>query len=164
MTKGESGMASSCKLSLENARSAAKKISSLEGFSLTFPNSAFFNEFVISTDVSFAEISKSASSKNIHIGVEVSDRFNSGKTLIKISFSDLQTEDDVNTLVSVFEEFSDGKNNEVEIPEIDSQYLRSGTLNLPEYTREKVHNYYMSLGEQNISPDTTCYPLGSCMQ
>lgn len=162
LAKGEAGTSESCILSHSLAQKAATAITSLEDFSLAFPDSPFFNEFVIATHHSFEAISQKALASGVLIGIDATDRANLGKTLIKLSFSDIQTEEDVEKLISIFASFSSARASSQALPAIDSNLLRQGVLNLPNHSREAVDAYYHKLGEQNISPDTTCYPLGSC--
>ena len=162
LTKGEEGMTSACANARKLALKAAIEITQIDGFQLAFPKSAFFNEFVISSRIPVSEIIQHGSSIGIHIGVDASDRSEGHSHLIKLSFSDIQSETDVNDLVAVFSKFGDFCELADPIPKPSESLLRYGTLNLPSYSREAVESYYNRLGEQNISPDTTCYPLGSC--
>jgi len=151
------------KKSLELARSLAKiafeKISTLAGFEYIFGNTPFFNEFTISCPSNVHNMIADAAKKGIHIGVNVPFE---NKELLKISFSDINSESDIDTLVAFLKNYALGESSAKIAPEISKDYLRKTELNLPKISFEELKNYYIKLGELNVSPDDSCYPLGSC--
>ena len=105
-----------------------------------------------------------ASDQGVHIGVDVSDRVE-GKdnSLLLISFSDVQSDEDCDQLVKVFEtKFGAAQDSGTAAPKLTKNYLRSLALPLPQIPLEKIVKYYQDLGEQNVSPDENIYALGSC--
>ena len=48
------------------------------------------------------------------------------------------------------------------VKEMPSSLLRKGTAGLPCFSRQVIRDYYQTLANLNVSPEKTCYPLGSC--
>ena len=48
------------------------------------------------------------------------------------------------------------------LPAVPAHLLRSGAVGLPSFPLAELKAYYTKLGELNVSPDTGCFPLGSC--
>jgi glycine dehydrogenase len=130
---------------------------------LAFPHSAAFTELVLSVSEDPEILLRRAREDGLHFGVDVSSRLTSGeKKLIKLSFSDVQGEEELASLKKfIFDNFpaSSQTENEAMIP---SNLLRTEPTNLPSFSHDELINYYEQLANLNISPDDGCYPLGSC--
>ncbi|HKJ90719.1 MAG TPA: aminomethyl-transferring glycine dehydrogenase subunit GcvPB, partial [Oceanipulchritudo sp.] len=100
----------------------------------------------------------------IHLGVDVSGRLSDeSRSLLKLSFSDRRV--NIDALLAFFEAEGFAPDTPVtkdRIPGIPEHHLRQDALELPEMEDAAIIDYYRSLGEQNVSPDDACYPLGSC--
>ena len=48
------------------------------------------------------------------------------------------------------------------LPEVPAASLRREPVGLPSWDHDQLRAFFTALSEQNISPDRTCYPLGSC--
>ena len=120
-----------------------------------------FNEIVLETSKSSGALIARAREKDLHVGIDVSERIPGNRQLLKISFSDKSGAEACNQLVSFFEEqFPAGSS--MEIPELEKDDLREGTVGLPDLPDTEIRSYYDRLGSLNVSPDSGCYPLGSC--
>lgn len=154
LARGESGMA-------ECVRSArANAVAFVEGSGLipAFPQAHFFNEVVVEVDDPAAIIHKGMEA-GILAGVDVSARIKGRRGLLKLSFSDRQTAEDIERLISLFGPDQKKSN---QVPAIPASYLRPDAVDLPQFDPREVGEYYHRLGELNVSPDDGCYPLGSC--
>ncbi|MGF1484337.1 MAG: aminomethyl-transferring glycine dehydrogenase subunit GcvPB [Opitutales bacterium] len=168
LARGESGLAASVRTAFENAAKAAAELAQLPGLKLAFPEAAFFNELVLEIPAAPAELIEQARVQGLHVGVDVSARLHgSARRLLKISFSDKQGPEDLQRLIAFFQ----GVSANAGAPGSDasplqikprSDLLRAEPLGLPEFGRAEVERYYQRLGELNVSPDDSCYPLGSC--
>ena len=164
LSRGEAGMREAYALARSQAVEAAKRLTALEGIDLAYPNSPFVNECVLEVTANVPDLIEKARQKNIHLGVDVSGRLSGdGRRLLKISFSDREV--NIDGLLAFFESegFTRGAPLKSDrIPPIPENQMRPESLGLPEMEDEAIINYYRSLGEQNVSPDDACYPLGSC--
>lgn len=152
LARGESGM----NRLVETARQNALRFLQQVNVKLAFPGQPFFNEIVLEVDDA-AAILQRGRQKGILAGLDVSNRLpGKGRSLLKISFSDQQSAENIAALASLF---SPGN---TPVPEIPAQLLRSQAVELPEFDLAELKNYYQRLGELNVSPDNGCYPLGSC--
>lgn len=168
LERGEEGFSQMCQEGYIKARNTLQMLLQVKGVRLAFPKSYFYNECVIEVDCDVDTLIQECSTHGMHIGVDVSDRVKGNRQLLKISFSDLQTESDCARLVALFEQKwglvkTETAQMEVDkIAEIPVRYLRQGTIGLPKFSADVVIGYYKQLGELNMSPDEGCYPLGSC--
>lgn len=162
LARGDKGHQTMVEKARENAVSAATQLLSLEGLELAFGDTPFFNEFTLKVPGKARDWIEKASAAGIELGVSVGDRLtNQREDLLKLSFSDLQSEQDIKELLNFFSsELEPGS--EVLLPELTCNYLREEPVGLPGFDPQEVKNYYNRLGEQNISPDQGPYPLGSC--
>jgi len=159
LQKSGDGFEKSLKLARSFAQKAFEKITALSGFSYIFGNIPFFNEFTISCPSNVCDMIADAAKKGIHIGVDVSFE---QQNLLKISFSDINSENDIDLLVEFLKGYALGEASSKKTPEIPENYLRKTKLNLPKISFLELKDYYIKLGELNVSPDDSCYPLGSC--
>ena len=119
------------------------------------------------TDIPTAELLAKANSSNMHLGIDVSDRIKSSskRHLIKLTFTDIQSEKSVDELISFFKDNFEPhgeswqNNNSITL---DPKLLRQKDLELPGFSFDELSQYYQKLAELNVSPDDGCYPLGSC--
>ena len=161
LARGESGMSHACNTAREQAHETAKRLTAIPGIELAWPDVPFFNEFVITLPESISAIIKRGSEAGLHVGVDVSDRIKGDeRPLLKLSFSDQIR--NIDRLVEFFEEVAGVAEDEGCMAEIPERLLRRGKSGLPEFALEEIKTYYSKLGELNVSPDSGCYPLGSC--
>lgn len=164
LSRGESGMREAFSLSRSQAVEAAGRLIALDGIDLAFPDAPFANECVLELKASVPDLIETARQEGLHLGVDISKRLpGSQRNLLKLSFSDRRV--DIDSLIAFFEGqgfVGNASATTRPIPEIPGKHLRSEPLGLPEMEDEAIIEYYRSLGEQNVSPDDACYPLGSC--
>ncbi|MDC0253441.1 aminomethyl-transferring glycine dehydrogenase subunit GcvPB [Bacteriovoracales bacterium] len=156
LARGEKGMKASCQKSQENAQKMARALTQREGVSLAFPETPFFNEFVLQLNTPVAPLIEKAVEKGLHLGVGLS------KDRLLISFFDIHEKEDLEKLESFFKEHFPGEKEESMIPAIPSTLLRKGEVGLPNFSENELKEFYTALGRQNVSPDDSIYPLGSC--
>lgn len=157
---GHEGLENSFKVAHDNAFSAAKELSSLEGIEL-ISNEAFFNEFTLKLSVNIDTLLEKANSQGLNLGVNVTGRNNVNENLLKVSFSDKHSIDDVNKLINFFKaEFSVAT--EKEVTDISERQKRINPYKIKSFETQELFEYYQKLGKQNLSPDEGPYPLGSC--
>jgi glycine dehydrogenase len=164
LQRGDAGMTKACSKARSNAVEAFQKLSRQKALSFPFADQKFFNEFVVEIPRRAEELIAKGSAAGLHIGVDVTDRFpkQSGHFL-KLSFNDRQSSEDIAQLEAFFSEQLGGEVGEVvTVPELSTNQTRSSHLTLPNVSLEELKTYYDRLGDLNISPDDTCYPLGSC--
>ncbi len=162
LARGENGMTKSISEARDYALDMAKKLSSFKGVKLAFPQSDFYNEFVLELNISAQALINKARSNGIHLGVDVSQRVNGSRNLLLLSFFDVHTKADLEKLVSFFSENFEKEISEVKIKELDPSYKRTSIVNLPSFSVPELKKFYTDLGAQNVSPDDSIYPLGSC--
>jgi glycine dehydrogenase len=161
LAKGEKGTKAMLAKAHTNALRAYKAITAIPGISLAW-DAPFFNEFTLQLPSCGREFLKKAREDGIQAGVIVVDRIENRKALIKLSFTDLQSDADVDKLIETFEKSfgkAGGENTATEIP---ASLLRSESVGLPDFPRKEVEDWYVELGKLNCSPDDAPYPLGSC--
>ncbi len=171
LARGEQGMQEACARGRTNATTAARALLRLPGVRLAFPDTPFWNAFVLALPCSSAAMIETARQRGIHLGVDVSSRLpgSTGNHLL-LSFSDLQEPAHLVRLTEVFVEMLGAPDpagapahaTTVTLPEVPTAYLRREPVGLPSWDGEQLRTFFTSLSEQNISPDRTCYPLGSC--
>jgi glycine dehydrogenase len=139
---------------------------------LAFSDAHYFQELTCKLNMSDSEMSgllKNARSQKLEIGVVVTDRLvgkkNTNTQYLKISFSDKQSEKEIQALVQFFKTHL--KTNKTEgtlSTQAPASLLRPSNqkLNIPRWEKEQVIAFYQKLGSQNLSPDDGIYPLGSC--
>ncbi len=129
---------------------------------LAFPGSAFYNEVALEVAGDAQALLNSARDAGIHCGVNISDRTGAkGRQLIKVSFSDIHSDADLDRLAAVLG-IDPKTETAVNLPTIEGRLLRSEAVNFPGFSESRLKDYYSSLAELNVSPDDGCYPLGSC--
>jgi glycine dehydrogenase len=165
LARGEEGMRKACIQARANALTAARELLRVPGVSLAFPKTPFWNAFVLALPCSSASLMETARQRRMHLGVDVSSRIpGSGGNHLLLSFSDLQEPEHLERLGALFAEAIGTPRTEaaVSLPEVPAAFLRRESVGLPAWDYEQLRAFFTSLSEQNISPDRTCYPLGSC--
>ena len=164
LAKGENGMSHSCKNAADAARDTIEKIIKLPGVSLAFPDEPFFNEATLLLSCPASELIKEGRKDGLHVGVAVGNRLpNPSENLIKISFSDKSISNACERLLNFFQKkFGPAIESSASVKELPSSLLRKGTAGLPCFSRQVIRDYYQTLANLNVSPEKTCYPLGSC--
>jgi glycine dehydrogenase len=163
LERGDAGLASAVSMGRERAVHAVEKLLR-PGVELAFA-APFFNEPTLALDRPLAPLLERARLAGLHLGVDVSARIPGSRNLLKLSFTDAQTDTDLAKLLSFFDtEFGARKTgaSSASIPPIPASALRSSPAGLLGVPFAELVAYYQKLGELNVSPDDGCYPLGSC--
>jgi glycine dehydrogenase len=160
LRKGHEGLDKSLTHALSNAQKVVTELLKLDGVKLAF-STASFTEFTFSLSKNIAELITSARGSDLWAGVDLTNRCNDARNLIKISFNDTQSEADLEKLINFFKsQFKTG--NEQSWAKPKANCFRKDSYKFPELTRDEIIAYYNKLGKQNFSPDDGIYPLGSC--
>ncbi len=164
LARGDEGFEETLRKSRSLAEKAAETLTQFEGVELKFKGSAFFNEFTLKVPVSTKTLIEKASEAGILIGVDVSNRHGeiSGENLLLMSFTDINTEEDVEKLIAFFGTQFNKTKNGTPAPKIQAVLMRVDAPEIPQLSTEAIVTYYEKLGKQNLSPDDGIYPLGSC--
>jgi glycine dehydrogenase len=163
LERGDAGLAAAVGLGRRRAVAAVRKLLR-PGVALAYA-APFFNEPTLALDRPVAPLLERARRAGLHLGVEVSARVPGGRNLLKLSFTDAQSEEDLAKLEKFFDgEFTARPMQAATgyIPEIPAGAWRAGPVGLPHFSHDELVAYYQKLGELNVSPDDGCYPLGSC--
>jgi len=161
LARGEIGLREALQTARQATLATCQRLLALDGVSLAFPATPFFNEIVLETSLPPAELISQAQQTGMHLGIDVSERVPGNRKLLKISFSDKSDAEACQQLVSFFEErFPTGSSSS--IVELPKDFLRIGKVGLPDLPESEIRSYYDRLGSLNVSPDSSCYPLGSC--
>jgi glycine dehydrogenase len=165
--RGEQGMQASCIQGHDMARLAARTLTSFSGVELAFPQTPFWNMFTVTVPDARAAFIEAARQRGIHIGVDVSARIpGSTGNHLQFSFSDVHTPADIERLSACFTELlgapaSPERASARDVP-VPTSLRRQTPAQLPDWDTAELKTFFAKLSEQNISPDLTCYPLGSC--
>ncbi len=162
LARGEKGMAESCAAGRDLAHKAAARLHTVPGLRVCYAKEAFWNEFCLMLPESAAAVIAKGRAAGLHVGVDVTGRTPCGCHLLKVSFSDVQSVADADRLVAFFEGLYGKAGTPASLPAIPARLLREGPVGLPGFTLAELKDYYLRLGELNVSPDTGCFPLGSC--
>ena len=162
LARGEAGMAASCVAGRDQARRAAAKLHNIPGLKVCYADQAFWNEFSLMLPEPAAAVIAKGRAAGLHVGVDITGRTPCNCSLLKISFSDLQTAADTDKLVAFFEGLYGKSAGTKALAEVPAALLRQGAVGLPSFPLSELKAYYSKLGELNVSPDTGCFPLGSC--
>ncbi len=161
---GDSGLSKACAAGFSRAREFAQMLGKIEGLALAYADAPFANEVTIVLPEPSAQTIEAARKVGLHAGVDVSDRVAGGRHLLKISFSDMQTPDDMGRLERFLQDRFGARKDPVavEVAEIPAQLRRADAPGILAVSEKELQSYYLRLGELNVSPDEACYPLGSC--
>ena len=166
LAKGELGLEESLRTALHCKNKFLSEIFRCEGVKNAFPESPSFNEITLELDCPVSSLTKKGRDANLHVGVDVSRRSCGGETrnLLKLTFSDLQDEEALDSLIRFFNmEFPRQNSVEANPPSrSNAKLFREEKANLPSFSFDELAHYYEKLADLNVSPDDGCYPLGSC--
>ena len=164
LNRGEEGLKSAIETSRQMALNAVSKLTAISGVELAFPDVPFFNEVTLKLPVPAQELIKYGVENDFHLGVDVSDRISSDvDNFMMLSFNETHTSEDIEKLIAAFEaKLGKATGEAAVIPAVSENLLRKEAADMPSFTAEQVRAYYKHLGQQNISPDNSIYPLGSC--
>lgn len=162
LARGEKGMADACAAGRDLAHRAAARLHAVPGLRVCYAKESFWNEFCLILPESAAAVIAKGRAAGLHVGVDVTGRTPCGCHLLKVSFSDLQSVADCDRLVAFFEGLYGKAGAPAALPAVPSKLLRDGPVGLPSFGLAELKDYYLRLGELNVSPDTGCFPLGSC--
>ena len=165
LARGEEGMKESCQKGRQKALQIIPRLLKREGVSLAYPETPFFNEVALEVSTEVTKLIEKAKNKGIDLGVDLTSQTKNQRQLVLLSFSDLHEDSHLEALEAFFvEEFPREKQAGASftIPEIPSNLLRDGQVGLPQFSLEDLKKFYTDLGRQNVSPDDSIYPLGSC--
>ena len=163
LAKGDLGLATAVRAGRNRAVAMVKKLVR-PGVELAF-TAPFFNEPTLALDRPVGLLLERARKAGLHLGVDVSNRLPGHRRLLKLCFTDWQSEADLEALTAFFDqEFGPQPEGEfaAKIPQLPERALRPAPAGLPHFTHEELTVYYRCLGDLNVSPDDACYPLGSC--
>ncbi|MBL6991756.1 MAG: aminomethyl-transferring glycine dehydrogenase subunit GcvPB [Bacteriovoracaceae bacterium] len=161
--RGEKGMTKACLTSRNNAVSAVLEITKCQGVDLAFAATPFYNQVTLKLPTSAKDVITKASSKGLHLGVDVSSRIaGSSDNYLLLSFFDIHNHDDIQKLINFFKDEFSTKSPSATILDVPPNYLRQQAVDLPNFSLEELKTFYLELGAQNVSPDDNIYPLGSC--
>jgi glycine dehydrogenase len=158
-------MQEACRRAQANARAAAAALQRFPGVRLAFPQTPFYHEFVLALPDASATAVAAARQYGLHLGVDVSARIpgSSGNHLL-LSFSDMHESAHLECLTACFRTLygPEADSPPAPLPALPAAYVRPDPVGLPDWSNEQLQHLFTALAEQNISPDRTCYPLGSC--
>ncbi|WP_309384862.1 aminomethyl-transferring glycine dehydrogenase subunit GcvPB [Cerasicoccus frondis] len=152
IARGDAGLGSM----IAKGRALAEKFVASCGVQLAYPTAACFNEVTIVVEDA-SKFLEAGREQGLWAGVDVSERIEGDRQLVKIAFTDRQTEDDVAKLAAIV-----GGTAGDALRAVPAEYLRVEAPGIPAFSQEELQAYYNKLGELNVSPDDACYPLGSC--
>ena len=156
LARGEEGMSRANLAGVNWAKKLAPNLTAYSEVSLAFPSTAAYNEICLKMDIPVKEVIAKARKFDLHLGVDL------GGGRLLISFSDIHNRSDVAKLEEFFRQTFTPDSSGQTLPEIPKDFLRQGLAKLPNFSQEELKEFYSKLSEQNISPDSSIYPLGSC--
>ena len=162
LARGEKGMSASCTKGHDLAHQTAARLGGIPGLKICYAKQAFWNEFSLMLPEPAAAVIAKGRAANLHVGVDTTGRTPCGCALLKISFSDIQSAADADKLVAFFEGLYGKSTKLAELAAVPAALKRSTPVGLPSFALSELKEYYSKLGELNVSPDTGCFPLGSC--
>ena len=162
LQRGDEGLKDANISTHSHTQKAAELFSHYENIELQYPNSPFFNQFTISINKPLTPLIHAAQKEGIQLGIDVSQRTNTNNNLLLCSFSDLQSQDDLDKLKSFLDLHFTKKEKSDTILAVPQTYLRSDAPGILKVPLDELKQYYSDLASQNVSPDSSIYPLGSC--
>ncbi len=162
LERGEAGMSASATAGRKSASAVAAKLAGIPGLKVCYADQAFWNEFSLILPEPASAVIQKGRAAGLHVGVDITGRTPCGCSLLKVSFSDLQSEADCAKLVAFFEGLYGKSSGAGKVAEVPAALLRSEAVDLPSFSVAELKDFYTRLAEQNVSPDTGCFPLGSC--
>jgi glycine dehydrogenase len=140
-------------------------LTNFKGVELAFAHTPFVHEvcFKLPSDLDQNKFLNAFYEQNIEPGMFIHSQLNCNSPILKIFTSDRKTTEQLDQYINIFAQFfSKETRDDIDIPAIPENFLRSQAIDIPHYTKEEVINYYQKLGDLNITPDDAPYPLGSC--
>src|SRR5262249_39166753 len=142
LARGEQGMQEACARGRTNATTAARALLRVPGVRLAFPDTPFWNAFVLALPCSSAAMIETARQRGIHLALRVSSAipWRAGTHMI-LSFSDLQGPEPLPRLKYMFVETLGAPApagvpdpaTTVTLPEVPAAYLRREPVGLPSW-------------------------------
>jgi glycine dehydrogenase len=163
LARGDDGLAAAVRAARERAAAAVARLAR-PGAALALA-APFFNEPTFALDRPVGPVLERARRAGLHLGVDVSARLPGGRHLLKLSFTDAQSEADLEKLAAFFDAEFGARPAEAPValvPSLPERAWRAEPAGLPRFGHDELAAYYVRLGELNVSPDDACYPLGSC--
>ena len=161
LNRGSIGFDNSFKTVHENAQKLIKELTVFKGVDLLY-SGTIFNEFVLKLDYDLVKLFQLAAEEDLQIGVDISNRFDLGDSLLKISINDHHTAHELQEMINFFKRHFEAGSISSSIKTISADKTRSNTFELKQFHADELEEYYQRLGKQNLSPDQGIYPLGSC--
>jgi glycine dehydrogenase len=163
LARGESGLESMLSSARARLTQFLAELPSIQGARAAFARQTAFIELTLELSIPADDFLKKARLAGINAGVDASERISGNRSLLKLSFSDLQTEADVTKLIELLNALPALKPTvTADFEPIPQEAFRAEAPHLPELPLAEVKAWYDALGELNASPDDGPYPLGSC--
>ncbi len=163
LARGSEGLREMLEKARKNALSATEALTTIQGIQLAFPDAALFNEVTLAVDFDISQLLEHCRKAGLHAGVDVSDRIAGDRRLLKLSFSDRQSEAEIGRLVEVLQDYAQHRGQEPQVAaEIPSDLLCKEEPAIPQIPLQELKSFYEKLGALNATPDAAPYPLGSC--
>lgn len=159
LAKGDQGLEEANQKGVARAIEFANFLYEETSLELLNPNTPFYNEVAVKLSKNGAATIKKASEFGVQLGVDISPRVNTEAVLIY--FNDAQTEEDFTKLKTFLKnEFAGSA--QADIPQLPEDLQSLKSVGLPKLSVDEVKDFYVKLGNMNVSPDDNIYPLGSC--
>src|SRR5262249_3919389 len=144
LARGEEGMRQACTQARANALTAARGLLRIPGVRLAFPETPFWNAFVLALPCSSASLVETARQRRMHLGIDISSRRpGSGGNHLLLSFSDLQEPEHLERLLTLFVETIGTPRAAVAVslPEVPAVSLRREPVGLPSWDHEQLRAF-----------------------
>lgn len=147
-----------------NCLKTLENILRCEGVELAFPHSSFWNEVTlkITNGQDLKALQQKAYAEKLEIGIDITARCKSAYPLLKMSFSEIHSDQDLQKITQFFNRNFNVKKTFPMMTPIKENAFRKTPIAWAAMSKEKVLDYYSKLAKQNLSPDEGIYPLGSC--
>ena len=167
LARNEDGLKKASEAGKRFLRKAIDRLLKLKGIELAFPEGEVFNQIVLKSPVDVGRLLSKAEEQKLIPGFDISDELNQLGHIghyLSLSFSDIHSEEDIDTLCNWFESEFEKESNGLKsnLNDISPSQLRQSKVGLPVLNATQLQTYYEHLADQNVSPDDACYPLGSC--
>jgi len=161
---GDEGLAQACAAGFARAREFFAFVGTVDKVAPAYPDAPFANEVTLALPERAADVIEAARQSGLHVGVDATGRVPGGASLLKISFSDTQSDADMAALKAFFALRYGARAGGISavVPAVPPALLRVGGTGILRVSEKELRSYYTRLGELNVSPDEACYPLGSC--
>lgn len=161
LERGSSGFDEIFTQTTKNVHKLISEITTLDGVDLLFQG-PFFNQFTLKIKTDLDALIQAGKDSGLEIGLNISNRLDMGENLLLVATSDLHGPHEIQALINFFKkQFKSGSISNSYRP-IQSNQTRIEEYYFKAFDTDYIENYYKELGEQNFSPDSGIYPLGSC--